>query len=164
MTETTVVRIVDWPVLRLNGERMNRSASPGSRALRWLLLSMVAFAPLVSSALTSLPFTPLSAQLASEIGTLQGLPDPSPAERKRLKSLTKANNIFSNSSMSDGKALRSLQHALGRHPEYTETLDTVASNLVAIYNNEYNFVGSLLPELPPSPEAPAVTAQFNAHA
>ena len=66
--------------------------------------------------------------------------------------------------MSDGKALRSLQHALGRYPEYTETLDTVASNLVAIYNNEYNFVGSLLPELPPSPEATAATAQFNAHA
>jgi hypothetical protein len=137
MTETTVVRIVDWPVLRLNRERMDRSTSPGSRALRWLLLSMVAFAPLVSSALTGLPFTPLSSQLAYEIETLQGLPNPSPAERKRLKALTKANNIFSKSSMSDGKALRSLQHALGRYPEYTETLDTVASNLVATYNTDY---------------------------
>jgi hypothetical protein len=164
MTETTVVRIVDWPVLRLNSERMNRSTSPGSRALRWLLLSIVALAPLVSPALTVLPFTPLRVQVTNEIDALQTLPDPSNAERKRLRALNKANDVFSSNSISDGKALRTFKNTLGRYPEYAETLDTVASNLVAVYNNEYDFVGSLLLELPPSPEATAINAQYSAHA
>jgi hypothetical protein len=125
---------------------------------------MIALAPLVSSALTVLPFTPLRVQLTNEINALETLPDPSSAERKRLRTLNKANDVFSNSSMSDGKALRTFKNTLGRYPEYTETLDAVASNLVAVYNIEYNFVGTLLPELPPSPETTVVMAQYNAHA
>jgi hypothetical protein len=142
---------------------MTRPTSLGSRALLalGLLLFAATLAPTTASALSVLPFGPVRAQLTNEIATLESIPDPSNSDRNRLKKLNKANAVFSNSSLSDGKALRLLRNNLNRFVEYQPLLDGVASNLVAVYNNEYEFVGSLLPEMPPSPEATAVTAQYN---
>lgn len=115
-----------------------------------------------ASALTVLPFGPVRSQLTNEIAALQSNPDPSNSDRNRLKKLNKANAVFDNPSWPDGKALKALKNHLNRYPEYRPLLDHVASNLVAVYNNEYEFVGTLLPEMPPSSEATAVTAQYNA--
>jgi hypothetical protein len=143
---------------------MTRPTSPPSKALYafWLLLFAAAFSPASSQALTTVLFGPVSGPLTNEIATLQSSPDPSPSERSRLRALDRAAAVFNNPSLGDGKALRLLKNRLNRFPDYRPLLDNVASNLVTAYNTQYEFVGGLIPELPPSPEATAVAAQYDA--
>jgi hypothetical protein len=141
---------------------MTRPTSLPSKALYalWVLLFAAALTPARSLALTAVPFGPVRSQLTNEIAALES--DPSPSARNRLRVLNRANAVFDNPSLNDGKALRLLKNALNRFPDYRPLLDNVASNLVAIYNSEYEFVGGLIPELPPSAEATAVAAQYDA--
>ena len=125
----------------------------------WLAL---AFSTASSHALTSSSFAPVQAQLADDIATLSANPTPTRAERALLKSLGKATNTLAQSSLTDGKALSKLNALLRRNPNYTNPLVMVASNLLVTFNVEYDFIGgTLLPEVPPSADLTAVTAQYN---
>lgn len=162
---TTVIRIVDCLVLGLNLERMKTDASGGLNARRpwgfWLAFLVLAATPVVSYALTALPFAPVRQQVASDIATLSAIDPRTPAENARLRVLTRANDIFTRASLNDGKALRMLNNKVRRFPGYAMLLDTVASNLVAVFNVEYDFVGNtILPQLSASKDATAAKAQF----
>lgn len=138
------------------------SAGALCRSLRlFACLVVLAAAPLVSLALTPVSFAPLHDQVANEIATLSAIAHPTPAQRARLRTLNRAGEILADTSKSDGKALLLLTGKLQTLRGYRGALNTVASNLVAVYNNEYDFVGALLLELPTTDEAKAVEAQFN---
>lgn len=149
----------------VNHRHMIRSTSPFMKLLRGfclLWLSGMLLAPAAALALTAVPFAPVRAQLTNEIAVLEALPDPSSGDEARLRMLQRANKVFSKTSLGDGRALRLLRNKLRRLADYNEALDTVASNLVAVYNNEYEFVGLLIPELPPSAEANVAAARYAA--
>jgi hypothetical protein len=112
--------------------------------------------------LTALPFAPVRQTLTNEIASLASLPDPTSAERARLRTLSNANNVLGKATFQDGKALRTLKNKLNKLPEYAAPLDMVASNLVAVLTNRYSFVGALLLELPPSVGATNVRKQYQA--
>ena len=122
----------------------------------------LAFSTTSSHALTPFSFAPVQTQLNDDITTLSANSTPTRAERALLKTLGKATNILAQSSLNDGKALSKLNTLLRRKPDYTNPLVMVASNLLVTFNVEYDFVGgTLLPEVPPSADATAVTAQYN---
>lgn len=129
---------------------------------RWLALLVLAATPAVSFALTALPFAPVRQQLTNDIAALSAIDPRTPAEDARLRTLSRANDIFAQASLSDGKALRRLNNKVRRFPGYATLLDTVASNLVEVFNLEYDFVGNtILPELSSSKEAAAAKAQYS---
>ncbi len=126
---------------------------------RWLC-GLLLVAPVACVALTALPFAPVRQPLTDEIANLSNVTDPTTAQLARLRTLIKANDVLSKSTLNDGKALRTLKNKLARLPEYAAPLDSVASNLVAVFTNRYNFVGALLEELPPSEGATKVRKQY----
>jgi len=165
MQPATIVRLVDCIGLRLNAERMIWGTPSGlhlARWSRWLCGLLLAAMPAACLALTALPFAPVRQPLTNEIAELSALTNPAPAQIARLRTLNKANNVLSKSSFNDGKALRTLKNKLHKLPDYAAPLDTVASNLVAVLANYYNFVGALLVELPPSTGTTNVQKQYDA--
>lgn len=132
------------------------------RSLRlWLALLVLAATPVVSFALTALPFAPVRQQLTIDIAALSAVDPRTPAQNVQLRVFNRANDIFTQASLKDGRALRMLNNKLRRFSGYPMLLDTVASNLVAGFNVEYNFVGNtILPQLSSSREATAAKAQY----
>jgi len=128
------------------------------------LLGLLFFAGMATTslALTPLPFAPVRDPLATEIAALSAIPDPTPAERARLRTLLRANDVLENSDLPDGKALRQLKNKLRAISDYDAPLESVAANLVGIYSNEYAFVEFLITQLPPSDETDAIIKQFEA--
>jgi len=124
-------------------------------------LLLLAAAALPTLALTPVSFAPLREQLTNDIATLSALPDPSLAQRLRLKKFNQANAVLDDAKKTDGRALLLLSQKLRSLPAYTNALNTVASNLVAVYNNEYSFISGIILELPTSDPADAVEAKFN---
>lgn len=160
-----LVPIVSCPKLRLDVQRMKSDSTSTFDARRASLtlaaLLVFAFSTVFSHALNTVSFAPVQAQLTSDIETLAAIENPTRAQRALLKSMGKGTNTLAKTSVNDGKALKSLNKLLRRNPDYSVALSTVASNLLFTYNVEYDFVGgTLLPELPPSPEATAVAARF----
>ena len=141
---------------------MSRALS-ASRSRPWLLgLLLFAGTAATSLALTPPAFAPVLEPLASEITSLSNNPAPTRAERNRLRTLVRANDVLDNSSLPDGKALRQLKNKLRAIPDYDAPLDTVAANLVGIYSNEYAFVEFLITQLPPSDATDEIIGQFEA--
>ena len=135
-----------------------------TRATAWSLSSwlwLVAAVP-AGVAVTVPAFAPVQHQLTNDAAALSSLMNPTPAQRALLKKLVKACGVATNAIIADGKALGQLNTQLRKQSGYPTPLNTVATNLVSIFNNEYNFVGQLLDELPPSAAADQVTSQFNA--
>ena len=135
-----------------------------AQAKAWALLSccwLIVASP-VGIAVTIPAFAPVQHQLTNDAATLSSLTNPTPVQRALLKKLVKACGVATNATIADGKALGQLNTQLRKQAGYPTPLNTVATNLVSIFNNEYNFVGQLLEELPPSTAADQVTSQFNA--
>ena len=133
-----------------------------TRATAWSLSSwlwLVAAVP-TGVAVTVPAFAPVQHQLTNDAAALSGLTNPTPAQRALLKKLTKACGVATNATITDGKALGQLNTQLRKQAGYPTPLNTVATNLVSIFNNEYNFVGQLLDELPPSSAADKVVKSF----
>jgi hypothetical protein len=118
--------------------------------------------PAIAPAYTITRFTGLQSQVAADIATLSALEDPSREQRNLLRSLSRAGAVLAKTSVSDGKTLRGVNSILGRNADYIPSLTTVASNLLVTFNAEYEFVGTLLLELPPSPAATLVTTHYTA--
>ena len=137
----------------LTGEMFRRP-----RILACVLLLVVTALPTL--ALTPVLFAPVREQLTNDIAVLSALPQPSLGQRLLLRKFNRAEAILDDSSKPDGRALLLLSLKLGRLPAYANALHTVASNLVAVFNNEYHFVGSIILELPTSSEAESVEARF----
>ena len=135
-----------------------------AQAKAWALLSgcwLIAASP-AGIAVTLPAFAPVQHQLTNDAAALSGLTNPTPAQRALLKKLVKACGLATNVTIADGKALGQLNTQLRKQVGYLAPLNAVATNLVSIFNHEYNFVGQLLEELPPSPGADQATSQFNA--
>jgi hypothetical protein len=156
--------IVSFSSIRLNGRRMKWDPTSFGRARRAALVLLsscvLALSAIVSPAFTTAHFLPVQNAVASDIATLAALENPTRAERAQLRSLNRASNALTKTSFADGKMLRSLNTILGRKENYAPALSIIASNLLLGFNAEYDFVSDLLVELPESPEATAVKAQF----
>jgi len=129
------------------------------RILGCLLLLAVTALPTL--ALTPISFAPLREQLTNDIATLSALPDPSLAQRLRLRKFNQAKALLDDTAKTDGRSLLLLSLKLRNLPAYTNALHIVASNLVAVYNNEYSFISGIILELPTSDAAEAVETKFN---
>jgi hypothetical protein len=122
---------------------------------------LLAVTVLPTSALTPVLFVPVHQQLTNDIAELSALPDPTRAQRLRLRKFNQARAIIEDTSKADGRALLLLSTKLRGLSAYTNALHTVASNLVAVFNNEYNFVGGIILELPTTDAAKAAEKRFN---
>jgi len=118
----------------------------------------------MAHALTIVQFAPVQTILTNEIATIEAEPAPGKAELKRLTHLQKANDTLNDSSLSDGAALRLLAARLrGKaYANYADALAAASSNLVSTFNSNYQFVGSLLQEIPESKAAVRAQTQYNA--
>lgn len=132
-----------------------------TKSLGWLPVALLAFVPALSPALTPASFQPVRGQLTNEIALLSLISEPTRAERVRLNRLNRANDVLKNTAHPDGKALRLLNSHLQPLPTYKPALDATASNLVAVFNNEYNFIGGLILELPTTTAAEKAGAQYD---
>jgi hypothetical protein len=147
---------VDSAKVGLNDGRMSWETSHGfniPRLWRTLCLLALVMLPATSFALTRFNFAPLEAALTNEIAVLRAENDLSRSERVRLRVLVRAENYIEGTSSRDGKALRRLNHLLHRFSGFDAPLEAVAVNLVEFFNTQYNFVGHVLDELPPSERA-----------
>ena len=126
-----------------------------TRAKAWSLASWLCLAAAAPAgwAVTIPAFAPVQHQLTTDAATLSALTNRTPAQRALLKKVTKACGVATNLALADGKALGQLNSQLRQEAGYETPLNAVATNLVSIFNNEYNFVGQLLEELPPSAAA-----------
>lgn len=145
---------------------MNKDTTTGGRTragawslASWLCLVVIAVAS-ESRAVTIPAFAPVHLQLTNDAATLSALTNPTPAQRALLKKVTKACGVTTNAVLADGKALGQLNTQLRKQAGYATPLNAVATNLVSLFNNEYNFVGQLLEELPPSSAADKVVEMF----
>lgn len=150
--------------MRLNDERMKtvskkligaRRASVALLGVAWLALGVVS-----SHAYSPAHFSAVQTQLHADIAATAMLPAPTRHDRARLRVLQRGSNVLTKVSLADGKTLRSLNSVLGRQEMYFSTLGTIRSNLLTGFNAEQVFVGNLLLELPESPVAALVKAQF----
>ena len=150
--------------MRLNNERMKtvskkligaRCASVALLGVAWLALGVVS-----SHAYSPAHFSAVQTQLHADIAATAMLPAPTRHDRARLRVLQRGSNVLTKVSLADGKTLRSLNSVLGRQEMYFSTLGTIRSNLLTGFNAEQVFVGNLLLELPESPAAALVKAQF----
>lgn len=150
--------------MRLNNERMKtvskkligaRRASVALLGVAWLALGVVS-----SHAYSPAHFSAVQTQLHADIAATAMLPAPTRHDRARLRVLQRGSNVLTKVSLADGKTLRSLNSVLGRQEMYFSTLGTIRSNLLTGFNAEQVFVGNLLLELPESPAAALVKAQF----
>lgn len=150
--------------MRLNNERMKtvskkligaRCASVALLGVAWLALGVVS-----SHAYSPAHFSAVQTQLHADIAATAMLPAPTRHDRARLRVLQRGSNVLTKVSLADGKTLRSLNSVLGRQEMYFSTLGTIRSNLLTGFNAEQVFVGNLLLELPESPVAALVKAQF----
>lgn len=135
--------------------------------LRKAFAAIVTGAALVAGAgdalaLTPNHFGPVQGQLITDIAQLEQEP-ATPEIRKRLKTLERANSVLLNTAQDDGTALRSLRAVLSAKafPDYVAPLSLAASNLVYSFNQNYAFTESLLPQMPPSPDAERAAARFS---
>ncbi|HMJ91910.1 MAG TPA: hypothetical protein VK530_18945, partial [Candidatus Acidoferrum sp.] len=103
-------------------------------------------------ALTAVQFAPVHEALSNEVATLSAIENPTLQESKRLRTLLRASGVLTNTATADGKALRSLLNLLKSKsfPEYAPLLDETGSRLAQSYNTNFQFVVSLLPQLPDS--------------
>lgn len=106
-------------------------------------------------------FQPLQTEISQDIAELSALENPTRAERLQLKALQRADKALAKTTLSDGKALRSLNAILGRREAYMPILSNVASNLLLGYNAQYAFTEGLLPELPDTAGAAEAEALFS---
>ena len=150
--------------MRLNNERMKtvskkligaRRASVALLGVAWLALGVVS-----SHAYSPAHFSAVQTQLHADIAATAMRPAPTRHDRARLRVLQRGSNVLTKVSLADGKTLRSLNSVLGRQEMYFSTLGTIRSNLLTGFNAEQVFVGNLLLELPESPAAALVKAQF----
>src|SRR5213595_3067377 len=101
------------------------SGSPVRRtALALFCLLAVAASVTSSNAFTAFQFSPVQAQLTDDINTLSNIDNPSHMDRVLLRKLSRATNVLTKTSLSDGQVLRMLNNLLHRQPNYSLTLDT----------------------------------------
>ncbi len=128
------------------------------RLLSCLLLAATA---LPCFALTPILFAPVHTQLTNDIAQLTALPTLSLAQRAQLRRLQQTKTILDDTTRRDGKTLLLLSDRLHHRSAYTNGLRIVASNLVAVFNNEYSFISGLVLELPTSTAAAAAERKFD---
>ena len=136
----------------------------GTRAGAWSLASWFCLVAVASEgrAVNIPAFAPVHQQLTNDAATLAALTNRTPAQRALLKKVTKSCGVTTNTVLADGKALGQLNTEFRKQVGYATPLNAVATNLVSIFNHEYNFVGQLLNELPPSTAADKVVDMFGA--
>lgn len=122
--------------------------------------SLLTWGTLSAHAYTAVPFDALRAQVTNDLAVLIALPTPTKAERALLKALRRGTNTLAKVTVSDGKTLRSMHRILGRQPAYLPALAGIETSLLTGFESEHRFVENLLVELPESPAATAVRAQF----
>ncbi len=122
--------------------------------------SLLTWGTVSAHAYTAVPFNALRAQVTNDLAVLIALPTPTKAERALLKALRRGTNTLAKVTVSDGKTLRSMHRILSRQPAYLPALAGIQTNLLTGFDSEHRFVENLLVELPESPAATAVRAQF----
>jgi hypothetical protein len=132
-----------------------RRASAVFLGVAWL-----AFGAVSARAYSPGLFSAVQSQLHTDIATTASLPAPTRADRSRLRVLQRGSNELTKVAFADGRILRSLNSILGRQENYLPALEVIRSNLLTGFNAEHVFVTGLLPELPESPAATTVKAQF----
>jgi hypothetical protein len=123
-------------------------------------LAVLALGMSSSRAYTTGQFAGVQTQIHDDIAALGALPSPTRQERALLRALQRGSNALTKITVADGKMLRSLNSVLGRQTNYIPTLGAIRSSLLAGFNAEYAFVENFLPELPDSPAATVIKAQF----
>ena len=150
--------------MRLNDERMKtvlkklvgaRRTGVAFLGVAWLALGAVS-----TRAYSPGQFNAIQTQLHADIAITASLPNPTREDRVRLGVLQRGSNALTKVAFTDGRILRTLNSVLGRQGNYLPTLGTIRSNLLAGFNAEQVFVAGLLLELPESPAATTVQAQF----
>lgn len=148
----------------LNNDCMNSLLNNLGRARRaaaaLLCLTLLALGVASSHAYSPGHFAAIHTQLTNDIATLSALENPTRADRQLLRAVQRGNNVLMKVTNSDGKTLRSLISILDRRESYVPTIQTISSNLLTGFNSQYNFVDGLLLEMPDSPAATSVKAQF----
>lgn len=148
----------------LNDERMKTVLNKLSRARRasvaFLGVSLLALSAVSSWGYSPVLFNGVQAQIHNDIAAVASIPNPTRADRLLLRTLQRGSNVLTKTSTTDGKTLRALNSILGRQAGYLPVLGTIHTNLLTGFNAQQTFVGNLLLELPESPEATAVKAQF----
>ncbi len=146
--------------MRMNWDSTNSSGVRRASLILCLSLALI-LVPALASAYTPVHFLSLQSQINADIATLSALTNPTREQRNLLRCLNRANEVLARTSVSDGKTLRALNSILVREA-YVQPLTSVASNLLLSFTSEHAFVGSLLVEMPPSPEATAVALRYSA--
>lgn len=125
-----------------------------------LCLCLLAVSAIPARAYSTAQFIGIQGQINNDIATLDALENPTRADRALLRTLQRASNVLTKGSFTDGKVLRSLNAILGRNDSYTSPLNDIRADLLTGFNSEYDFVGSLLVELPDTAAAAAVADQY----
>jgi len=114
--------------------------------------------------LTAVQFEPIREALSNEVVTLSAIENPTKQDLKRLRTLLRASGVLTNTATADGKALHSLiSHLKSKtFPDYVPLLEATSVRLRQSYETNFQFVVTLMPELPESDNKTIAQKQLQA--